>query len=557
MAKWEFTAPDGKLYEVEGPDNEDDAWAAVQEQIKRDVQQEYADLPVWQEPLQSLDDAARSFAGAATIGGADWLASQLSGRSIEAERYETAKAKQRLGITDIPVSMLGYGALGRLVPSAVGPAVKTIGGPSGVRALVSGGTAAAETGALSGLEAGIKDEDVGSAIETGAVFGPLGRTIAKGVETLAPLAKRGGNYLGGLLSKPGTITKVPPAVQKPAVAAEPIAPAIVEPQAPKVEAEATPPLSVIAKEATEVPVTKVPTGKKAGPTKSIADRVAAAEKAASKADVMMDAADAAADAVRKAPMSKQLSLRVKADAAAEAAKKATQMAARLRKEADDAVAETTGTVAAAQKVAPKSTPSQMPRGPLSTEFGANIQGGNVAPVKPPKAAKGQKAAAPVVNVRDEAVTEVMDAIDRAKTRAKGSKTKGFDNALSGELERVLNNKKITSTLTPDELALIRKAHGGDVATKISRSLSHLASWQSVMSSGPGGAALAFGVHPALGLLVPGIPALGHLARYVKNSGAREKARGIIDTITGKPKPPPNIDPKLKEDIYKMFRMLGR
>lgn len=184
--KWKFTMPDGTEYIVPA-DTAEIAQKALPQVVQNSLQEEFTNAPWYSKALQSFDDQARIMGNAATIGSADRIASVLPGsKGFESEKFLTDSAKARQGGFGTAGELLGYLALGRMMPSAVGPATTAVGGGPVIRALTGTGTAALESAALSGTESTMQGEDPLEGIKSGLVFGPAGHAASKAVtKTLA------------------------------------------------------------------------------------------------------------------------------------------------------------------------------------------------------------------------------------------------------------------------------------------------------------------------------------------------------------------------------------
>ena len=183
-----WTYPDGTEIAAETPEQADKFY---QDYITQTVQEEYHNLPLGEKVGQTFKDFGRNFGNAASLGSLNQAISGLTDTPLEDVRRGSEEARIRQGYATLPTELLGYGALSRVLPSAVGPAMESIGGPTAVRALTGGTAAAVETGTLGGIQAGINDEDVAGGIAQGALAGPLGLGIAKGVNAAAPIVSRG------------------------------------------------------------------------------------------------------------------------------------------------------------------------------------------------------------------------------------------------------------------------------------------------------------------------------------------------------------------------------
>lgn len=116
---------------------------------------------------QAANDAVRAVTDAATFGGADRLASYMSGTDLAQERAQTQAAHQRLGLMDYPTAALGYAAV---------PGTGVLGG-------VTGGIA--EGAAAGGLGALGHDQNVTGGALTGGLGGLAGGVLGKAAGGIA------------------------------------------------------------------------------------------------------------------------------------------------------------------------------------------------------------------------------------------------------------------------------------------------------------------------------------------------------------------------------------
>jgi len=144
MGKWKFTAPDGTAYTVEGED-EDEAYAALQNKIKEDVHAEYENLPLYQKPIQAAGDIARIASNLVTGGKRDEWANYLGGGTPEEEKYKTEQARERAGSAALGAEILPMLAIPELAALRSAPAL---------------GVGATEGAAFGGLQAAAHDEPV-------------------------------------------------------------------------------------------------------------------------------------------------------------------------------------------------------------------------------------------------------------------------------------------------------------------------------------------------------------------------------------------------------------
>lgn len=180
------------------------------------------------------------------------------------------------------------------------------------------------------------------------------------------------------------------------------------------------------------------------------------------------------------------------------------------------------------------------------------------PVKPNRRpTKAQKAAQAAAEARGESVTAFDDAITNAKRHAGGATSSGTDRALTSELETLLENKDISSRFTPDELAALNRIIKGDPAVRAGRQVGKLATPQSMVSSGFGGAGIGLAGNPVLGgILAGGVPTAGIAGRMVADKGALSLAKQASDMIHNVPPKKPGISSETQSNLYKTLRALG-
>jgi len=157
--------------------------------------------------------------------------------------------------------------------------------------------------------------------------------------------------------------------------------------------------------------------------------------------------------------------------------------------------------------------------------------------------------------RDESVTAVQDAMDRANLQAKGATSAGLDKALSTEIEGILSNKKVLASLHPDEQEALRRVVTGDPAMRIGRKLGKIPGYAAV-AGGLGGAGVANLFDPVVGTALMTIPAFSVAGKATANKGAKNLANEAMNTIRKTPVRDPSLKPGTQDDIYKVMRMLG-
>jgi hypothetical protein len=169
----------------------------------------------------------------------------------------------------------------------------------------------------------------------------------------------------------------------------------------------------------------------------------------------------------------------------------------------------------------------------------------------------QKRQATPEELRAIAEGRVEEAIKRAQVHAAGPNSPGFDKSMGTQVESLLNDRRVVEHLSPEELNALQKINKGDPAMKAARFVGHLASVPSVISSGFGGASLAYAMNPLLGLAsFPGIPALGVYGRSVANRGAKKLTNEMMDLIKKRTPAAPAVDPQNVTNLYKILRNLG-
>ena len=154
------------------------------------VEMRMEDFPMWQRPLVAADDLARKFAGGASFGYADKLASALNGTPLEQERRLTEIASNRAGSAGTAAELGGAVA----APLALGGAGLTLGGRLGTAGMsgVEGALArtailAPEAAGYGALTAAGNDQN----IKTGALLGLAGGTAGNlAGEAVGPLISK-------------------------------------------------------------------------------------------------------------------------------------------------------------------------------------------------------------------------------------------------------------------------------------------------------------------------------------------------------------------------------
>lgn len=202
--EYTYDMPDGSQYTIID-DNEASAKRQAMEQYRADIHADYAKLPVGRKINTAVGDLMRSTADYASLGLADRLAALTGGMPYERQRALTEKSHERAGTADIMAALGGYGALGKLVPSAVIPATEAFGGGRIARAVVGTGVAGAETGALTAAESAVKGQNPVTGFMEGAKWGG-GTHGALGVLSGLARGVRGGvgaldRLTGGALTK--------------------------------------------------------------------------------------------------------------------------------------------------------------------------------------------------------------------------------------------------------------------------------------------------------------------------------------------------------------------
>lgn len=414
--QFKFTSPDGKEYLVTVPEEAtaEEAYSKLQEQISESIRTEYAVMPWYQKAGVAADDVMRIGADSLSFGGADRIASALpGGGSLEEERFRTEAARTRAGGAAIPIDVLAALGIGRVLPSAIDPVVKAIGGPAGVRAVTGGTVAATETGVLGGLESQIRDQDLSQGIVEGILAGPIGHSIGG----LAKKGKEAYNWVFG--SKP---------------------------------------------KAVENPV-------------------------------------------------------------------------------------------------PVSTPKSTAPAPAATPvFGKNIEGGNVAPKKTPtrRPTKADKARQARDAARTDFVTAFDDAVSRATLQSKGATSRGFDRAITDDIQNIINNKALMESATDAERDAMIRIVTGDPAVKAGRSVGRIPTFQGMMGGAGVGAGTSFltGNIPLGVTLAGAVPTAGVLGRATANRGARNLTKQASDIVHSVPPPTPAITKKMQEDLANVIRLMG-
>lgn len=535
MGKWKFTAPDGSEYIVEG-ETAEGAYNALNDEIARQVQAEYSSMPWYQQAGTAADDVMRIGGDSLTFGGADHLAGIMPGsEGYDAERFKTQKARIRAGSAQIPIDVLAALGVGRVMPSAVEPVKDMIGGPGLVRA-ASGGTAAGiETGILGGVDATVRGDDVSEGVGGGVLSGLAGNTISglfkKGAEGLGFLSKKGTEGYERMRGLTKVDEPAPPPAPKPEAPASPVLAEVPAPApkpkkktpAPKPEATASTPSSAAFREA--------------------ADAADKAEAAAIKAEQV--AAGTFSTAKAKAfAQSRATELR-------KAANTAAQKAQRL--------ADVEATRISAAKKAP--TPAAPPKTSTQTPLGTNLTSNrsNVAPgTKPAASSKAKKSAPPPTDARTDTIAALEEARRAADAQARGATGRGFDRALSDDIQRILGNDELMSGLSKEERAAIDAVNRGDPAVRAGRWLGKLPTAQSMLGgAGIGGASVLAGANPMLGLsLAAGIPAGNMLGKHIANAGTRKSLDEAIDKVKGTTPPSNEAMKKMQEDLYNVIRLMG-
>jgi hypothetical protein len=181
---WEFEAPDGTKYEVEGEDKKT-AYRALQAAVKKKIDEEYGALPWYGKLGQSAMDEARIGSNFITGGKRDQWAGKLGFADPEAQKYETMKARHRAGSAGTMAEILSAMMLGKFLPEA-GPIA----------------TGATEGGMFGGLHAAAHDEPVLPGILSGAATGGAvgsGSRISDAVKgiprnTVMPITREVGKF---------------------------------------------------------------------------------------------------------------------------------------------------------------------------------------------------------------------------------------------------------------------------------------------------------------------------------------------------------------------------
>jgi len=193
---WRFTMPNGEKYKAPG-ETRAEAYQALEAQIGDIVYQKHQHLPFGQK-LAKAPDAFMRIMSDSAFGLGDRLASLMPGsKGLEAEKYETQKARMESGpgggLTGLggglPLDIAGAIATAPLLPTAVPRVVRAIGGPKDVQFLTGLGTAAAETAGYGAAEAAARGDDVGQGAALGGLFGAGGHTIAKGLSAIPGAAR--------------------------------------------------------------------------------------------------------------------------------------------------------------------------------------------------------------------------------------------------------------------------------------------------------------------------------------------------------------------------------
>lgn len=160
----------------------------AEDQAPRDVRQEYADSPWYQQIPQAADDIIRATANGLTFGFADKIAGALSGTGTEAQRALSDEARKRAGgaytageLAGGVRTALSLGNSGLTLLGRGGTSTMTGIGGLGART----GLAAVEGAGYGALDALGNDRDVTTGAALGAGFGAAGNAIGEGVYAVA------------------------------------------------------------------------------------------------------------------------------------------------------------------------------------------------------------------------------------------------------------------------------------------------------------------------------------------------------------------------------------
>jgi hypothetical protein len=161
--------------------------------------------------------------------------------------------------------------------------------------------------------------------------------------------------------------------------------------------------------------------------------------------------------------------------------------------------------------------------------------------------------------RADAIAGVQRAFSQAENRARTAQGHwDIDAALSKRMARVLENPDITNHLSKEEITALTKVKEGDPAVKVGRKLAMLMGWSTAAAQAAGGGAYlggAIGGLPALGIMasIPSLSAIGH---GMKREGARALMKSAKETLGISTPKSPVVDPKIKENLYRVLRNLG-
>jgi hypothetical protein len=578
--RYKIEFPDGTVGYVDSDDatNATEAYDMASEQVRNRTREEYSNMPLGDKLITATGDVGRTIGNAFTLGGMDlakgqgtpvkqYPDSETTWSGPEQERFASEQAIARMSDESgagsvvnpaLASQMLGYGKQASLLPNVIKPFQDLIGG-AGIPRTISGMLAAGvDTGALMGIEEGVKGgtpEQIWEGVKGGLAMGPVGHLVgnfvgnlfnagAKGVAKAAtkglstPMVEKA---VTSFRPKPGVdlgITSPADALRRgtPAVEPLPIPPARVE------EPAAVPPAAT---EAAPPPTTKEAL------TESLATTPKPSEMTkAQRSQKMADDAnaeykkliDAESERTKKPGYKPSPTRTRRID---EARTLAGTLSNRAKRQAAEETAANPPMPSATAKPKAKAKVPPATTTPLGEAGRAQEARSNISNKPPPKAKEAPKAKPEPTpqQLRDESIAAIQKEKEGMRDRIK----------------RVLDNEQIMANLTPAEREGLEKVYRGDPATKAGRQLNRMIGWPMMAAGLAGGGLTQFLTsNPAGWLLAGGIPALGTLGKQVRNRGSEKVLNEYMDSLKGTPaaKPKGPISQETMDDMYRSLRGLG-